>query len=496
MGDTAQDVNSGAKAAFTNIFSAPLYSVRDIDLSAIYSENSLAKIIQVAQRGLKQQVRCSSILHHFKPIHQNPYLTTHPQAPLQSYPHTVPQTGPDAGRYEERESSFWTCGFFPGSIYALLERCMKYPQAFSIPPPLRPHMQDHLLQLGRHYSVAIQQMSRRTDTHDMGFIVQPALQRDWELTGNKESLAAVINAAEALASRYDARVKAIRSWDVAVNDRYSITDMQENFLVIIDSMCNLDLLYFAAHMTSSPHLSDIATTHASTIINEILREDFSSYHLVNFSPATGLVQAKMTNQGHADASTWSRGQAWAIMGFAQTYCWTKDTKYLDTAIGCARYFLRRLEEGQGKWKSHLVPRWDFDAPIELDGDDYDEENPLRDVSAGVIAANGMLIVYQALQGLEPSEAAKRAGGIDFLDRALRIVQQTLEMAYDGDFASFEVGDTDGDVVIKESLFECILRHSTTNWNEHAHKKYKDHGLVYADYYLLEFGNKLLRAGLI
>ena len=115
---------------------------------------------------------------------------------------------------------------------------MKYPQALSIPPPLRPHIQDHLLQLGRHYSVAIQQMSRRTDTQDMGFIVQPALQRDWELTGNKESLAAVINAAEALASRYDARVKAIRSWDVAVNDRYSITDMQENFLVIIDSMCS------------------------------------------------------------------------------------------------------------------------------------------------------------------------------------------------------------------------------------------------------------------
>lgn len=115
---------------------------------------------------------------------------------------------------------------------------MKYPQALSIPPPLRPLMQDHLLKLGRHYGLAISQMSRRTDTHDMGFIVQPALQRDWELTGNKESLAAVVNAAEALASRYDGRVKAIRSWDVAVNDRYSITDMQKNFLVIIDSMCS------------------------------------------------------------------------------------------------------------------------------------------------------------------------------------------------------------------------------------------------------------------
>jgi hypothetical protein len=72
----------------------------------------------------------------------------------------------------------------------------------------------------------------------MGFIVQPALQKDWELTGNKDSLQSVVNAAYALASRYDDRVKAIRSWDVAINDRYSITDMDTNFLVIIDSMCS------------------------------------------------------------------------------------------------------------------------------------------------------------------------------------------------------------------------------------------------------------------
>lgn len=76
----------------------------------------------------------------------------------------------------------------------------------------------------------------------MGFIVQPALQKDWELTGNKESLQSIVNAAYALASRYDERVKAIRSWDVAINDRYSITDMETNFLVIIDSMCSKHIL--------------------------------------------------------------------------------------------------------------------------------------------------------------------------------------------------------------------------------------------------------------
>ncbi|CAN9249594.1 unnamed protein product [Alternaria alternata] len=339
----------------------------------------------------------------------------------------------------------------------------------------------------------------------MGFIVQPALQKDWELTGNKESLQSVVNAAYALASRYDDRVKAIRSWDVAINDRYSIIDMSTNFLVIIDSMCNLDLLYFVGHIKNDQSLIDIATQHADSIIHEILRPDFSSYHLVNFDPRTGRPQAKMTNQGWKDDSTWSRGQAWSIMGFAQTYSWTKDVKYLETAIKCAEYFLRRLKEGEGKWHHPMVPCWDFDAPQD------NPTEPLRDASAGVITANGLLIIHQALQSLSSTAASQLSvnGDTNFLDIALQIVSQTLDMSYDSDLAFFEApvkavvngngingGATASELKIKETGFECILRNSTTNWNEHAHKKYADHGLVYADYYLLEFGNKLLRAGLL
>jgi hypothetical protein len=81
-------------------------------------------------------------------------------------------------------------------------------------------------------------MDTRTDTHDMSFIIQPALRMDWELTGNHESLKNVVTAAESLASRYDERVGAIRSWDQAVNNRYSFTDTEKDFLVIIDSMCS------------------------------------------------------------------------------------------------------------------------------------------------------------------------------------------------------------------------------------------------------------------
>lgn len=190
------------------------------------------------------------------------------------------------------------------------------------------------------------------------------------------------------------------------------------------------------------------------------------------------------------------------MGFAQVYTWTRDTKYLQTAIKCAEYFLRRLEESKDRHHHHMVPLWDFDAPPE------NPTEPLRDVSAGVIAANGLLIIHQSLQGIPSADAAALVDPAkDMLDVALRIVSETLDMSYDQDLACFRapsrsavngagVGVDGGGVEVQESGFDAILRNSTTNWNEHAHMKYADHGLVYADYYLLEFGNKLLRAGLL
>jgi hypothetical protein len=45
---------------------------------------------------------------------------------------------------------------------------------------------------------------------------------DWELTGNVRSLESVLTTAKSLASRFDEKVGAIRSWDAALNKRYSL----------------------------------------------------------------------------------------------------------------------------------------------------------------------------------------------------------------------------------------------------------------------------------
>lgn len=157
----------------------------------------------------------------------------------------MPDDGPTPGRYNTRHVSFWTCGFFAGSLYCLLERSAKYPKYVPTPPggsdggTRRETLRTELLRLCRAWAAPLHEMAKRTDTHDLGFMTQPALRQDWELAGNRASLDSLATTAKNLASRYDQRVRAVRSWDRSVNKRYSYTDTETDFLVIVDSMCSM-----------------------------------------------------------------------------------------------------------------------------------------------------------------------------------------------------------------------------------------------------------------
>lgn len=184
------------------------------------------------------------------------------------------------------------------------------------------------------------------------------------------------------------------------------------------------------------------------------------------------------------------------MGYAQTYLWTKDVEFLETAIAMAEYFTLRLEtspsvvelpvSGENRKRGRYVPLWDFDAPI------LDEISPLRDSSAGFIAANGMLILSQALAGAGHGEESQR-----FRHMAVTIVADTLDFSLAEEKAKTVIAA--GEVHVQDETqgqrFDAILKNATANYNAKDHKRYWDHGLVYGDYYLIEFGNWLLKMGL-
>ncbi|KAI8184731.1 Unsaturated chondroitin disaccharide hydrolase [Colletotrichum sp. SAR 10_75] len=395
----------------------------------------------------------------------------------------------------------------PRSIYSLIERLAKFPQTMPGGTE-KAALLSELWSLGAAWSEPLHETAKRTDTHDMSFMIQPSMRVRWEVAQDKQALNSIITAAKALYTRYNDTVGAMRSWDALTQHGVTITSLTNDFLVIIDSMCNLDLLYYAASHTGETYLWDAATKHAKTLIKSNLRTEkdprglvtgpfYSTIHVINFNPKNGEIKERRTGQGYKAESTWARGQAWAILGYAQTFLWTGDKEFLDVALGLAEYFIFRLEtspksvefpiEGENRTKGRYVPLWDFDAPIE------DEANPLRDSSAGVIAANGMLVLSQALAGQGLNEES-----VKWRDMAILIVKDTLDFSLAAEKAKFvfENGKITTIDTEEGKTFEAILKNATANHNARDHKRYWDHGLVYGDYYLIEFGNRLLKMGLV
>ncbi len=209
------------------------------------------------------------------------------------------------------------------------------------------------------------------NTHDMGFIFFNSCVKAYQHTGVKKYKDAAIQAAYSLAKRFNKNGNYLRAWGkLGSDDRDGWT--------IIDTMMNLELLFWAAKETGDFSLYDVAYKHAIICMNEHVRKNYSSYHVVQFDPTTGKVKAKHTHQGFADESTWARGQAWGIYGFALAYKYTQDERFFNISKKMAEYFLERLP-------TDLIPTWDLDLL---------NKTEIRDASAAAIAASGMYLIAE------------------------------------------------------------------------------------------------------
>jgi uncharacterized protein YyaL (SSP411 family) len=249
-------------------------------------------------------------------------------------------------------------------------------------------------------------------------------------------------------------------------------------------MMNLDLLFYAASKSGNTEMFKAAVQHARTTSRTHMRPDGSTTHLVVLDPKTGRIKYRLTNQGYSHSSCWARGQAWAIAGFAETYHWTHDAEFLRTSQQAADFFIARLDD------SGVVP-WDFDA--------RDAVGPGQpsDSSAAVIASYGMLLIHQALVELgQPSRYLAEALSIiqtvcaNHLNPAAALVETKTELETVEHGCVEEVAH-----YVDIGIGDTILNGATINNFEFAPRRWADHGLVYADYYFLLVGNKLLEMGI-
>lgn len=223
--------------------------------------------------------------------------------------------------------------------------------------------------------------------HDLGFLYSLSLVAAYKLTGDEAARAGALRAADSLAGRYNAKGRFIRAWNEWPNRA------SNEGRIIIDCLENLALLNWATEQTGAARYRDIAIAHAHTNTDHIVRADGSSYHTFHFDPATGDPLRGETVQGFADESCWSRGQSWAIHGYAVTYGYTGEARFLQTAIKLADYALARLPDDH-------VPVWDYLLP--------DDQPPYRDTSAGAIMAAGLFALADHLTETAQAEHYRSA----------------------------------------------------------------------------------------
>ncbi|MBN2600961.1 MAG: glycoside hydrolase family 88 protein, partial [Candidatus Marinimicrobia bacterium] len=254
------------------------------------------------------------------------------------------------GEWQFRQKPNWLSGFIGGELWYMYEMTGN---------------QEFKKRALRHADLMVA-FADIDYTHDMGFMFLPTCVETYQRTGDSKYRNAAIQAADMLMKRFNEKGQFIRAWGKLYSD-------DRAGLMIIDTMMNLELLFWAAKETGDYRYYETAYRHALTAMKELIRSDGSSYHVVEFNPTSGEIVRKYTHQGFADESAWARGQAWGIYGFTTAYQHTKDERFLKLAQRMADFFIDHLP-------SDKVPYWD----LSLTGEDI-----LRDASAGAIAASGL-----------------------------------------------------------------------------------------------------------
>jgi len=291
--------------------------------------------------------------------------------------------------------------------------------------------------------------------HDAGFLYYYASALGHDLTHDPTLRLSALLGAQRLEQLFNPKTQLIASWGVDGDD------------TIVDTMMNLQLLWWASDRTGDEKWREIGKKHALRTAEWYVRPDGSVFQSVHYNPGNDRqtfvlhggtlkdIELKVentaapgervfthTHQGYAADTTWSRGLAWAVYGFSAAYLATHEPKFLSTAEHVADYGLQNLP-------SDLVPWYDFD--------DQGVHFRNRDTSAAAILAGGLFRLSTATEDSARAARYREAGE--------RIVQSLV----DGYLTP--VGESD-------KTPAGVLRHGCS-------VRPHDAMLIYGQYYLLE-----------
>ena len=257
--------------------------------------------------------------------------------------------------YTRTTTTAWTSGFFAAELWLLYQRTGE----------------SRWLEAARDQTRGLVGIAGYGGSHDLGFMVGLPTGLGASLDPSPEQRAiyagARATAAKTLAKRWNPGVLAMKS-----------SDYDGRWGLIIDSAMNAPLLIEIGQLLGGAEGKELeyrGTQHMLTLARDFVRPDGSTFHRMAYNPQTGALIGPIPGQGFdANASTWARGQAWAMNGFTRAYELTKNPEFLAAAQRTAAFWVSRVPPG-------CIPAWDFDI---------ENSRAPRDSSAAAIAADGLL----------------------------------------------------------------------------------------------------------
>ena len=303
-----------------------------------------------------------------------------------------------AGQYTARSWTQWTQGFQYGN--ALL--CFELTDDRNLLDLARRHV---VTDMAEHLS--------HTGVHDHGFnnISTYGNLRRLMLEGRIPTNEWELNFYE-LALKVSGAVQAARWTSLAdgLGYIYSFNGSQSLFIDTIRTLRICCLAHRLGHSLQGEQdqrisLLDCALAHAETSAryNVYYGEGRDSYdlpelrgrtvHEALFNPASGVFRAPSSQQGYSPFSTWTRGLAWGMLGFAELMEFLPEPpEFLNKAArACCDFYLQQGSTLDG------ICYWDTGAPQlhrlgdwrSKAADPFNDYEPV-DASASAIAAQGLL----------------------------------------------------------------------------------------------------------
>lgn len=254
----------------------------------------------------------------------------------------------------------WAAGFVPGQLWEL------YRSTGDV----------QWRRLAEAMDTTLPREARDPRTHDLGFLLASPYLPAYESTHDAKYATLLRTAAATLDGHWRPGPGVLWSWTAAPGQTR----------VIVDSLMNMELMFWAAEHGGSPTLAAHARSHVLRLAHDAMRPDGSTVHVLDYDDATGALLRTSTAQGFSDDSAWARGQAWFFTGLVQAYAHTHDVALLNAARMAARYYVDHLP-------ADGVPYWDLSMPAGT-------ATP-RDSAAGAVAAYGLRLLAAA----DPSSSA-------------------------------------------------------------------------------------------